>query len=440
MATSKQTKTHSRDPQKTTGHFLPGSSPEDSSPHLRLPAKEHVEYQQWYENETEIKGFSFKKMYNDFLENPSSSILSVVVLVIVTIFAILAGVMAIRFLPAPKTTYTSNLFRWNAYRKIPMEQVGYEFENAILLPLKNPTCFTLDSDNRLYVAGDQKIILFTPSGDKLDTISLKADPTCLFIAGPGCLFENDLLVGYADSLEVYKRSSGNQMESNPYFQWNLPGKSPILRKFITDEDSIILADAGEKGVHFLDVEGNILRQLGFSQGETPEGFSGFNIPALPFLDVVQSPTEGFFFVTNPGKHRVEAFSKSGEWLPDRSWGVYSVYHEGFCGCCNPTGLSMFNDGRFLTTEKFIARVKVHNSTGEFQSVVVTPEELDKPPTVFLNVPDGTKLEYRPALDASQPVHATVTSDERIAVLDPRYCIVRYYREKDGGNREQNTAQ
>ena len=429
MATSKQTKTHSRDPQKTTGHFLPGSSPEDSAPHLRLPAKEHEEYQQWYENETESKGFSFKKMYSDFLENPSSSILSVIVIVIVTIFAILAGVMAIRFMPAPKTTYSSNLFRWNAFKKIPVDQIGYEFENAALLPVENPTCFTLDANNRLYVAAEQKITILAPDGDKLSTISLKTNPTCLFIAGSGCLFENDLLVGYSDSLEVYKRISEDQMEPKPYFQWKLPGKNPILRKVITDEDSIILADAGEKGVHFVDAEGNIVRQLGFTQGETPDGFSGFNIPALPFLDVVQSPTEGFFFVTNPGKHRVEAFSKSGEWLRDRGWGSYSVYHEGFCGCCNPTTLFMFGDGRFLTTEKFIARVKVYNPRGDFQTVVATPEELDKPPTVFLNAPTGTTLGYRPELDASQPVQAAITFDERIAILDPRYNVVRYYKEK-----------
>ena len=426
MATSKQTKTHSKDPNRTSGH--PQPAPEDSASHLRIPAKEHLEYQHWYENETEKKGFSFRKMYNDFRENPSSSTLSVIILVLITIFAVLVGFAAIQLIPISKTSLNPGLLHRNAYKKILPDQVGYELVSAILLPLERPTCFALDAGNRLYVGGDSKMVVLNSEGEKLASIPLNDDPTCLGISRPDCLFEHHLLIGYPDAVEVYKVLPDDIIGPKPVFRWELPGQTPYLKKVLTDKDSLILADAGEKGVYRINAKGDITLKIGFVQSEVPDGFPGFSVPSLPFLDIVESPLEEIFFITNPGKHRIEAFTQSGDWLPQRGWGSISVYHEGFCGCCNPSGLSCFPDGRFLTTEKYIPRVKVYNSTGGFQTVVATPDELEKPPTSFLNAPAGTRIDYRPE-DASHPIQAAVASDGGIVVLDPRYSSVRYYREK-----------
>ena len=430
MATSQQTKTHSKDPRRTSEHQLSNVVPEDSASHLRIPAKEHLEYQHWYENEPEEKRFSFKKMYNDFLENPSSSTLSILILLLVTVFAVLVGFAAVRWFPVPKTSHIPGPFHRNAYKKIPPEQVGYESVGAILLPLETPTCFTLDSENRLYVGGDSRIVLLDSTGEESASFSLNDTPTCLGISPSDCLFENHLLVGFPDAVEVYKILPDYQIDLLPVFRWPLPGQTPYLRRVLADKDSLLLADAGEKGVYRIDAEGNITLQTGFVQGEVSNGFPGFSIPAFPFLDMAESPIEEIFFITNPGKHRIEAFTKAGDWLEERGWGGISVYYEGFCGCCNPTGLSCFPDGRFLTTEKYISRVKVYDLAGEFQTVVATPSDLEEPPTSFVNVPSGTRLDYRPENDASHPIQAMVAPDGRIAVLDPRYYSIRFYREKE----------
>ncbi|MCL2304050.1 MAG: hypothetical protein FWC43_01755 [Planctomycetaceae bacterium] len=428
MATSKQTKNHSKDPRRTSGHPFP-AAPEDSATHLRLPAKEHLEYQHWYEQETGKKRFTFRKLYSDFLENPSSSLLSILILVIITIFAVLLGIFAIRLIPAPKISFMPGTFQRYAYRKIPPKQVGYEPAGAILLPLEKPTCFALDSENRLYVGSHSEIVVFDLNGKKLSSFSLKDSPTCLEISRPDCLFANHLLVGFPNIVEVYEILADCIIGPKPIFRWKLPGQAPYLKKIFADKDSLLLADAGGKGVYRINAEKEILLKIGFVQGEVSEGFPGFNIPALPFLDIAKSPMEEIFFITNPGKHRIEAFTSSGDWIPQRSWGSISVYCEGFCGCCNPSGLSCFPDGRFLTTEKYLSRVKVYDLAGVFQTVVATPEELEKPPTSFVNVPAEIRLEYRPESDAAQPIQAAVASDGRIAVLDPRYCSVRLYREK-----------
>jgi len=368
-------------------------------------------------------------MYNDFLENPSSSALSIIILIVITIFSVLVGFVAIRCLPDSKASSMPGLFHRNAYKRIPLEQIGYEPTHAILLPLEKPTCFALDREDRLYIGGDSKIVVFDSDGENLGTVLLNNNPTCLGISWPDCLFENHVLVGFPDTVEVYKVLPDHKIDPKPVFRWKLPGQTPYLTRILTNRDSLILADAGEKGVYRINAEGDITLKIGFVQGEVSGEFPGFSIPSLPFLDVVESPTEEFFFITNPGKHRIEAFTKSGDWIPERGWGEISVYYEGFCGCCNPSGLSCFPDGRFLTTEKYISRVKVYDSTGRFQMVVATPDELERPPTSFVNTPVGTRQDYRPENDVAHPVQAAITSDGGIVVLDPRYCSVRFYREK-----------
>jgi uncharacterized cupin superfamily protein len=46
---------------------------------------------------------------------------------------------------------------------------------------------------------------------------------------------------------------------------------------------------------------------------------------------------------------------------------------GFCGCCNPINFALLPDGRYVTCEKGLPRVKIYSATGEFQSVVAGGE-------------------------------------------------------------------
>ena len=55
------------------------------------------------------------------------------------------------------------------------------------------------------------------------------------------------------------------------------------------------------------------------------------------------------------------------------WGVSSNSIDGFCGCCNPINLAMMLDGRCVTCEKGLPRVKVYGADGIFESVVAGPE-------------------------------------------------------------------
>jgi hypothetical protein len=77
---------------------------------------------------------------------------------------------------------------------------------------------------------------------------------------------------------------------------------------------------------------------------------------------------------DPGRHRICAFTDGGDL--EITWGEPSFELEGFSGCCNPSHLAMLPDGRFVTSEKGIPRVKVYDVDGTFLTVVVGPDGLE----------------------------------------------------------------
>ena len=83
--------------------------------------------------------------------------------------------------------------------------------------------------------------------------------------------------------------------------------------------------------------------------------------------------------------------------------------EGFCGCCNPSHITILDDGKFVTSEKGIPRVKVYNRLGTLESVVSGP---------------GQFLEGTEGLDLARDSNGT------IYVLDPMKKAVRIFEKKN----------
>jgi hypothetical protein len=68
---------------------------------------------------------------------------------------------------------------------------------------------------------------------------------------------------------------------------------------------------------------------------------------------------------------VEAYTVDGDL--ELVWGKATAGIEGFCGCCNPINLALLRDGRTITCEKGLPRVKVYRVDGTFESVVAGAE-------------------------------------------------------------------
>ena len=82
--------------------------------------------------------------------------------------------------------------------------------------------------------------------------------------------------------------------------------------------------------------------------------------------------------------------------------------DGFSGCCNPSHIALLADGAFVTAEKGLPRVKIHNIDGSLRCVVATPDQFEEGVT---------------GLDVA------VDAEGRIHVLDPSRNVVRRFEEK-----------
>ena len=148
-----------------------------------------------------------------------------------------------------------------------------------------------------------------------------------------------------------------------------------------------------------------------------------NIPGLivpsPYLDV-KLARDGLLRVNNTGRHRVEAYTASGDL--EFSWGKPPAAIEGFCGCCNPIGLALLPDGRYVTCEKGLPRVKVYSPEGVFEigrgRAGILPRERARPTFV-----KGTADCSLGGLDAA------VDSQQRIYILDLVANDVRVMKRK-----------
>ena len=114
--------------------------------------------------------------------------------------------------------------------------------------------------------------------------------------------------------------------------------------------------------------------------------------------------EGHLWVVNPGKLGLERYRPTGEIVT--SWYHPNLQLEGFSGCCNPTQIDFAPDGRLITGEKGLVRVKAYEVTmGKFEELVA-----------------GSKL-----FPKEQSLRdLAVDARGRILLLDPRSDTVRVF--------------
>jgi DNA-binding beta-propeller fold protein YncE len=197
-----------------------------------------------------------------------------------------------------------------------------------------------------------------------------------------------------DHVEVYGKH-GKRLHV-----WPIVGAGAYITAIAIMEKDIWIANSAGRVVVHGDLQGSVIGRLG--EKNDAEGYPGLIVPS-PHLDVAIAPG-GNLYVTNPGMHRVETHSPDGKMLA--FWGESSSALDAFCGCCNPTDIALLPDGRFITSEKGIPRVKIYSATGQFQEVVAGPES-------FASNTMGLDLAVAP--------------DHNVLVLDPKAKVVRIFQ-------------
>jgi hypothetical protein len=208
----------------------------------------------------------------------------------------------------------------------------------------------------LYVCAGNYLSALTETGTPGLEIALSEPTRCAAVSATGQIF-----VGLRNRIEVF--DAKGQRERG----WASAEKKSWFTGLTVSDTEVFVADAGMRLIRVYDFAGKELRRIGVKDAE--RNIPGFIIPS-PFFHVALAP-DGVLRVNNPGRHRMERYTVDGDF--SGSWGVTSMGIEGFCGCCNPIGFALLPDGKYVTCEKGLPRVKVYSERGEFESVVAGVE-------------------------------------------------------------------
>jgi DNA-binding beta-propeller fold protein YncE len=277
-----------------------------------------------------------------------------------------------------------------------LDNVETRFEEvAVLKPnLTDPRALALDGQGKLYVAGENAIVVYA-NDEEVKRISIEGTPRCMTVDEDGRSF-----LGYRDYVEVL--TPAGKVEQT----WDKkPGS--FYTSIDIEGDHVYVADAQNRVVYQYDKKGGELQRIG--EKNEKEGIPGFLTPG-PFLDLAVNP-DGFLWVVNPGMLGLERYRSDGSIVT--SWYKPDMSLEGFSGCCNPTHVAFTNDGRLITAEKGLVRLKVYDVTsGKFEELIAGSKQFPREQSLRDIVVDGSN---------------------RILVLDPRTNSVRIFDEKENEN-------
>jgi hypothetical protein len=193
-------------------------------------------------------------------------------------------------------------------------------------------------------------------GNQLGEIPLVSPARCVAVAQDGTLY-----VGLRTHVRVF------DAKGQPTSVWEAPTKKTWFTGLSVGANDLFAADSANRVILRYDRSGKLVGRIG--EKNPQRNIPGLIVPS-PYLDVKLGP-DGLLRVNNPGRHCVEVFTPDGEL--EFSWGKPSAGIAGFCGCCNPVGLALLSDGRCITCEKGLSRVKVYSPERDFDCVVAGPE-------------------------------------------------------------------
>jgi len=247
---------------------------------------------------------------------------------------------------------------------------------------------SIDKNDNIFITSQNLVIRYNANRDSVFSFKVEGDAGCI-AAG-----KNDkLYLGFKKHLEIWD-SKGKML-----MKWeDIPGV-PYITSIAVDDSSVFVADAGNKVVHHFNFKGKLINEIG--KKDVKKGIPGLFIPS-PYFDVLLGKNDELWAI-NTGRHSFESYTKEGELIT--TFNKTSMSVDGFSGCCNPTNVAMLSDGSFVTSEKGIERVKIHQSNGDFKCVVAASNQ-------FIEGTTGLDL--------------AVDSKDRIYILDPEKGMVRLF--------------
>ncbi len=283
--------------------------------------------------------------------------------------------------------------------------IQFEQTAEIKVGLEQVRAIGVGPADKLYVAGDRMIGVFSPEGRELKMIQTEGHPSCLAVGTDEHISPGRIYVGAGRKIEVF--APGGESVG----VWDVPVSNPILTSIAAASSDIFVADAANRVILHYDDSGELVGKIG-APGEGGDG-RVFNVPSI-YFDVAVS-SAGLLHVANPGVLRIETYTFDGQM--EVRWGEAGSAIGDFFGCCNPSQFAVLPSGEVVTSEKGVPRVKVYSEFGEFESVVAGPEQLD---VLEAELGDPRSVRAKAVFDVA------ADSQGRVLVLDPRRKSVRIF--------------
>lgn len=278
----------------------------------------------------------------------------------------------------------------------------YTERTRIELPWKGAHRLALTPRDTLLVAVGNGVGEITKDGRPVRELAMGAPVYCVAADADGTIY-----AGLRDHLEVFRPDGRRQAV------WEKSTERSWFTGIAVAGESVFAADAGGRVILRHDRGGKVLGRIG--ERDKDRDIPGFVLPS-PYLDVEWHP-DGLLRVNNPGRHRVEFYTPEGGL--EFAWGRPSVAIEGFSGCCNPINLAVLSDGRLVTCEKGLPRVKVYSAHGDFEGVVAGAEMFPENALAGAGdgLGDGTRASLDAVVDAQDAIYILDTVTSRIHVME-----------------------
>jgi len=234
--------------------------------------------------------------------------------------------------------------------------VAYSPPKKLTVGMRQLRGLALDDKGLLYAASAEGIAVFTREGRRLRCPRTSGPANCVAVDKDGKIY-----AGLKDRIEMFD-AKGRALGA-----WGKAGRGNGQLSFVTaielHEANVFVADAGNRCIQRFDTTGDFINRIA-KRGDADDS-PGLHLPSLNLdLDV---DDKGVLHVTNTGKLRVERYNANGDLLGH--WGEPGLAPDRFCGCCNPIHVGLAREGRIVTVEKGLPRIKVHDASGKLLAVL-----------------------------------------------------------------------
>ncbi len=278
-----------------------------------------------------------------------------IIIFLIVLAVVVVAVIAGDFVSDRPDKSKPNPFEYNVddFKNVDPSLIHFKETKNFKMGLEQPAGITIH-DEKIYLVGDRQLKVIGLNGKLLLDINLPSEPKTVEFGN------ENIYIAFKDQINQYD-SNGNLLK-----EWEPLGENALITALAAAGNFIFATDAGNRQVIKYSDEGDILTQ--FDGKNNDDVLHGFIIPS-PYFDMDVN-AEGELWVVNPGLHALENYTYEGDLR--YFWENTSMKTEGFSGCCNPAHFTFLPDGRFVTSEKGLVRIKVYKESGEFEGVVAAP--------------------------------------------------------------------